>query len=88
MWKFQEFLNQNLAICLVMAVGAASVLRGGARLQRADARVFNIFLFKFLLPASVVMGLGIKTDVYGEWAGWAGAGGGSTAQHSTAQHSI
>ena len=33
MWKFQEFLNQNLAICLVMAVGAASVLRGGALLQ-------------------------------------------------------
>ena len=47
-------------------MGAASVFRGGAVLQRGDARLFNIFLFKFLLPASVVMGLGIKTDVYGE----------------------
>ena len=65
MWKFQELLNQNIAICLVMAAGAASVLR--AVLQSGDTRVLNIFLFKFLLPASVVMGLGIKTDVFGEW---------------------
>ncbi|PRW59648.1 PIN isoform B [Chlorella sorokiniana] len=27
-------------------------------------RVFNIFLFRFTLPMSVILGLGIKTDIY------------------------
>ena len=29
-----------------------------------DLRVFNLFLFKFTLPMSVILGLGLKTDLY------------------------
>ena len=68
MWKFQEFLNQNIAICLVMAVGAASVYRS-AVLQQGDMRVLNRLLFKVLLPASVTLGLGLKSDLYGAAGG-------------------
>lgn len=31
-----------------------------------DMRVFNIFLFKLTLPASVILGLGIKTNLYSQ----------------------
>lgn len=31
-----------------------------------DMRIFNVFLFKFTLPASVILGLGLKTDLYSE----------------------
>ncbi len=34
--------------------------------MQEDMRVFNIFLFQFTLPASVILGLGIKTNLYSE----------------------
>jgi hypothetical protein len=50
--------QQDLAILLVMAAGALSVWRALV-FQREDMRVFNVFLFKAALPASVILGLGV-----------------------------
>ncbi|EFN53206.1 hypothetical protein CHLNCDRAFT_137056 [Chlorella variabilis] len=63
MWEFQDVLNQDLAILLVMAAGALSVWRTLV-FRQDDMRIFNVFLFKFTLPASVILGLGLKTDLY------------------------
>ncbi|KAL4458898.1 hypothetical protein ABPG75_013763 [Micractinium tetrahymenae] len=63
MWKFQQFLNQDLAIMLVIAIGALSVVRF-VIFKKEDIRLFNVFLFKLTLPASVILGLGIKTNLY------------------------
>lgn len=41
-----------------MAAGALSVWRALV-FQRDDMRVFNVFLFKATLPASVILGLGV-----------------------------
>lgn len=65
MWKFQEVLNQDLAIMLVITTGFFSVWRA-IIFRKEDMRVFNMWLFKATLPASVIMGLGIKTDLYDE----------------------
>lgn len=48
---------------LVIAIGALSVVRS-VIFKRADMRLFNVFLFKLTLPASVILGLGIKTNLY------------------------
>jgi hypothetical protein len=46
-----------------MVAGAVSVFRQFI-FKQEDMRVFNIFLFRFTLPMSVILGLGIKTDIY------------------------
>jgi predicted permease len=61
-WKYQELLNQNLQILLVMGVGAVCAVTRTFN-QQADLAVFNKIVFKILLPTSVVLGLGLKSDL-------------------------
>lgn len=62
MWRYQDLLNQNLQIMLVLGLGALSVFTRIFR-QDTDLKVFNKFVFMILLPASVLLGLGLKSDL-------------------------
>ncbi|KAG7673403.1 hypothetical protein Ndes2526B_g03151 [Nannochloris sp. 'desiccata'] len=61
-WQYQELLNQNLQILFVLGLGALS-----ARLQLfnqgTDLRAFNKIVFAILLPASILLGLGLRTNL-------------------------
>jgi predicted permease len=61
-WEYQELLNQNLQILFVLGLGALS-----ARLQLfnqgPELRTFNKIVFAILLPASILLGLGLRTNL-------------------------
>ena len=54
-------MNADLAILFVIVTGWLAAW-GGA-LEQSETHTLNRLLFKFLLPASVVYGLGLKTDL-------------------------
>ena len=62
MWRYQELLNQHLQILLLLGLGALSVALKIFN-QQQDLRTFNRFVFNILLPASVLLGLGLKSDL-------------------------
>ena len=53
-WKYQDVLNQDLAILLTICLGFLSLVL--KVFERRDATVFSKFLFKFTLAASVIQG--------------------------------
>ena len=62
-----QVLNVEIAIMLLMSTGAVCAWRRAGVLERASALpVLNKLLFKITLPASVVLGLGLQTNLYGE----------------------
>lgn len=62
MWKYQELLNQNLQIILVILLGFMTALIGTFK-QGKDLHTINKVVFRLLLPSSVLLGLGIKSDL-------------------------
>ena len=61
-WEYQELLNQNIQILLLLALGAGSVFLKIFR-QSTDLRTLNAFVFMILLPASVLLGLGLRSNL-------------------------
>ena len=61
-WEYQELLNQNLQILFVLALGALSAYFKVFN-QSTDLRAFNKLVFAILLPASVLLGLGLRTNL-------------------------
>ena len=61
-WEYQELLNQNLQIIFLLALGAGSVYFKLFR-QDIDLPTFNKFVFAILLPASVLTGLGMRSNL-------------------------
>lgn len=62
MWKYQGLLNQNIQILLEIGIGAAAVLLGPFR-EATDLPPIMKLVFHILLPCSVFLALGIKSDL-------------------------
>lgn len=62
-WKYQEVLNVDLVVLLVVTAGFMS---SWARIlhTKEHAQSLNTFVFKFGLPSLVIRGLGIGTNLY------------------------
>lgn len=61
-WEYQELLNQNLQIIFLLILGAGCVYFNVFR-QNVDLATFNKFVFVVLLPASVLTGLGMRSNL-------------------------
>lgn len=62
MWKYQDVLNTGLTVLLVILAGYVSVALTVLTLK--DVAPLNGFVFKFALPALVLNGIGLKTNLY------------------------
>lgn len=62
MWEYQELLNQCLQILITLALGAGCVWVRAFSAPR-DLKTLNLFVFAVLLPASVLLGLGLRSDL-------------------------
>jgi predicted permease len=72
-WEYQELLNQNLQILFVLGLGAlCAYLKLFNQLE--DLRTLNKIVFAILLPASVLLGLGLRTNLR-DGATWRFIGG-------------
>lgn len=61
-WQYQSLLNQNLQILLTLGLGmVAAYFKLVAR--QAALPTLNAFIFNILLPASVLLGLGLMSDL-------------------------
>lgn len=72
-WEYQELLNQNLQITFLLILGACSIYFKVFR-QNVDLKTFNTFVFVILLPASVLTGLGMRSNLR-DGAVWRFVGG-------------
>jgi predicted permease len=61
-WEYQELLNQCLQILITLALGVGCVWVRAFSAQR-DLRTLNLLVFLVLLPASVLLGLGLRSDL-------------------------
>ena len=62
MWKYQLLLNQNLQILITIGVGFIVTLSGPFK-QKADLGTLVKVVFNMLLPSSVLLALGIRSDL-------------------------
>eukprot|EP00890_Picochlorum_soloecismus_P003483 jgi/Picsp_1/4135/NSC_01644-R1_auxin efflux carrier len=62
MWKYQLLLNQNLQILITIGVGFIVTFLGPFR-QKADLGTLVKVVFNILLPSSVLLALGIRSDL-------------------------
>jgi predicted permease len=62
MWKYQLLLNQNLQILITIGVGFIVTFLGPFR-QKTDLGTLVKVVFNILLPSSVLLALGIRSDL-------------------------
>jgi predicted permease len=65
MWKYQDLLNQNLQILILLALGAGAVILKLFS-QKSTVITLNRLVFYVLLPSSVLLGLGIRSNLRDE----------------------
>jgi hypothetical protein len=61
-WQYQPLLNQNLQILLTLGLGMAAAYFKLVSSQ-TSLPTLNAFVFNILLPASVLLGLGLMSDL-------------------------